>query len=56
VVPRRGGAGLPEQKGLNLTTNVIGIPPESVHIGQAVRVVFEQVEDVYLPLFTPLAE
>jgi uncharacterized OB-fold protein len=46
---------LPEQKGLNLTTNVIGIPPESVHIGQAVRVVFEQVEDVYLPLFTPLA-
>lgn len=45
---------LDEQKGLNLTTNIVGVPPESVHIGQRVRVVFEAVEDVYLPLFTPI--
>jgi len=46
--------GLDEQKGLNLTTNIVGVAPESVHIGQRVRVVFEAVEDVYLPLFTPI--
>lgn len=46
--------GLDEQAGLRLTTNVVGIPPEQVHIGQRVRVVFEQVEDVWLPLFTPI--
>ena len=44
---------LPEQAGLRLTTNIIGCPPEAVGIGMAVRVVFEQVEDVWLPLFTP---
>jgi uncharacterized OB-fold protein len=46
--------GLDEQKGLNLTTNIIGVPVEDVHIGQRVEVVFEQVEDVFLPLFTPV--
>lgn len=45
---------LDEQKGLNLTTNIVGIPPETAAIGQRVQVVFEQVEDVYLPLFTPV--
>ncbi|RJF91716.1 Zn-ribbon domain-containing OB-fold protein [Noviherbaspirillum saxi] len=45
---------LDEQTALNLTTNIVGVPPESVRIGQRVRVVFEQVEDVYLPLFTPI--
>lgn len=45
---------LDEQKGLNLTTNIIGCPPESAFIGQRVKVAFEAVEDVYLPLFTPL--
>lgn len=45
---------LDEQEGLNLTTNIIGVPPQSVYIGQRVRVVFEAVEDVYLPLFTPI--
>ncbi|MNT63578.1 hypothetical protein D3C72_2014060 [compost metagenome] len=44
----------PEQKGLHLTTNIVGIEPESVHIGMQVRVVFEAHEDVYLPLFTPV--
>lgn len=46
--------GLDEQKGLNLTTNIVGVAPESVHIGQRVRVVFEAVEDVYLPMFAPI--
>lgn len=45
---------LDEQQGLNLTTNIIGCPPESAFIGQRVLVAFEAVEDVYLPLFTPV--
>ncbi|MES2258535.1 MAG: Zn-ribbon domain-containing OB-fold protein [Pseudomonadota bacterium] len=45
---------LDEQAGLNLTTNIVGVPPEQVHIGQRVEVVFETVEDVYLPLFRPI--
>lgn len=45
---------LPEQAGLNLTTNIVGVSPETVHIGQPVRVVFEQFEDVFLPFFTPV--
>lgn len=47
---------LDEQAGLRLTTNIVGIPPEQVRIGQRVRVVFEAVEDVYLPLFEPVEE
>ena len=42
---------LAEQAGLRLTTNIIGCPPEEVEIGMAVNVVFEQIEDVWLPLF-----
>lgn len=45
---------LDEQKGLNLTTNIVGVSPESVYIGQRVEVCFEAVEDVHLPLFTPI--
>jgi len=44
---------LAEQRGLNLTTNIVGIPPDAVYIGQPVQVVFEAAEDVYLPLFRP---
>jgi uncharacterized OB-fold protein len=44
---------LAEQKGLRLTTNIVGIDPEAVTIGMPVRVVFEQDEDVWLPLFEP---
>lgn len=47
---------LPEQPGLNLTTNIVGVPPDLVKIGQRVKVVFEPVEDVFLPLFTPVTE
>lgn len=45
---------LDEQTGLRLTTNIVGAPIESLHIGQRVRVTFEACEDVYLPLFTPV--
>ncbi len=37
--------------GVYLTTNIVGCPPEEVDIGDRVRVIFEQHEDVYLPLF-----
>lgn len=46
---------LPEQDGLRLTTNIVGCAPEDVTIGMPVRVTFEQVEDVFLPLFRPVA-
>jgi uncharacterized protein len=37
--------------GVILTTNIINCPIETVDIGDKVRVVFEQQEDVFLPLF-----
>lgn len=46
---------LEEQKGLRLTTRIVGLPPEEVQIGQRVQVVFERCEDVWLPLFEPVA-
>jgi uncharacterized OB-fold protein len=42
-----------EQAGLRLMTNIVGCSPESVRIGMPVRVVFEQHEDVFVPLFEP---
>jgi uncharacterized OB-fold protein len=45
---------LAEQAGLNLTTNIVGCPLDAIHIGMPVRVVFENVEDVWLALFEPL--
>ncbi len=42
---------LQEQPGLRLTTRLVGFEPKDVRIGLAVRVRFEQVEDVWLPLF-----
>ena len=44
---------LPEQEGLRLTTNLVDVAPEDVHIGMPVKVTFEQWEEVFLPLFTP---
>lgn len=44
---------LAEQPGLNLTTNIVNCPIEAVSIGMAVRIVFEHVEDIWLPLFEP---
>jgi uncharacterized OB-fold protein len=46
--------GMDEQADLNLTTNIVGIAPEDVRIGARVQVVFEQREDVFVPLFEPL--
>ena len=44
---------LAEQPGLRLMTNVVNCPADAVRIGMPVRVVFEQHEDVYVPLFEP---
>jgi uncharacterized OB-fold protein len=42
-----------EQPGLRLMTNVVGCPPQEVRVGMPVQVVFEQHDDVWIPLFTP---
>ncbi|HWE70355.1 MAG TPA: OB-fold domain-containing protein [Acidimicrobiales bacterium] len=42
---------LPEQPALRLTTNILGCAVEDVAIGMAVRVVFVEVEDVFIPMF-----
>lgn len=47
---------LVEQAGLRLTTNIVNCNVGAVRIGLPVRVVFEQVEDVWLPLFEPDSE
>ena len=49
---------LPEQEGLRLTTNIVGIAPEDVDFGMEVRVTFEEYVDgdtsVWMPLFAPV--
>lgn len=42
-----------EDPRVRLTTNIVDCDPERLEIGQAVEVVFEQIEDVWLPLFRP---
>jgi len=44
---------LAEQRGLRLTTNIVNCLLEEVRIGMPARVVFEQYDDVWLPLFEP---
>lgn len=44
---------LPEQAGLRLTTNLVNVEPDAVEIGMPVRVVFEERDGVWLPLFEP---
>jgi uncharacterized OB-fold protein len=41
--------------GVYLTTNIVGCAPEAVDSGDKVRVVFEQDEDVWLPMFEKVA-
>ncbi len=48
VVARVALDGVP---GVLLTTNIVGCPAEEVDVGDRVRVIFEQQDDVYLPLF-----
>jgi uncharacterized OB-fold protein len=43
----------PEQEGLRLTSNLVGCPPEDARIGMPVRVVFEERDGVWFPLFEP---
>lgn len=43
-----------EQKGLRLMTNIVNCAAESVRIGMPVQVVFEEHEDVFVPLFEPV--
>jgi uncharacterized protein len=44
---------LPEQAGLRMTTNIVHCDPDDVHIGMALRVVFEQHGEHFVPLFEP---
>ena len=42
-----------EQEGVRLMTNIVHCAAEEVAIGMRVRVVFEEQEDVWIPLFEP---
>jgi hypothetical protein len=42
-----------EQEDVRLTTNLVGVEPDDIVTGMALEVVFEQNDDVYLPLFRP---
>jgi uncharacterized OB-fold protein len=46
---------LDDQDDLHLTTRLVDTSPEQVHVGMRVQVRFEQHDEVYLPLFAPLA-
>jgi uncharacterized protein len=46
---------LDDAPGVQLTTRFVDVDPASVAVGQPMEVVFEQVDDVYLPLFRPLS-
>jgi acetyl-CoA acetyltransferase/uncharacterized OB-fold protein len=45
-----------EDPRVRLTTNIVECDPEELQIGQVVEVVFEHIDDVWLPLFRPAAE
>jgi len=47
---------LAEQPSVRLTTNLVGVEADEVVIGMDVAVEFEEVDDVYIPLFRPVAE
>lgn len=44
---------LDEDPTIRLTTNIVGCDPTDVYIGMPVRVVFEEYDGHYVPLFTP---
>jgi uncharacterized protein len=46
---------LVEQEGLRLMTNIVECPLDEVRTGMEVQVVFAQHDDVYIPLFRPIA-
>ncbi len=41
----------PEQEGLRLTSNLVGVPVDDVRIGLPVQVVFQQYDEVWFPVF-----
>lgn len=41
----------PEQEGLRLTSNLVGVPLDEIEIGMPLQVVFEQHDQVWFPLF-----
>jgi acetyl-CoA acetyltransferase/uncharacterized OB-fold protein len=45
-----------EDTRVRLTTNLVEYDPDELELGMRLEVVFEQVEDVWLPLFRPAAE
>jgi acetyl-CoA acetyltransferase len=45
-----------EDPRVRLTTNAVGCDPERLELGMRMEVVFEQVGDLWLPLFRPAAE
>jgi acetyl-CoA acetyltransferase len=51
-----GHVAIDEDDRVRLTTRIVDADPGDLRLGQQVRVVFEHVEDVYLPLFTPTGE
>ncbi len=44
-----------EQKDVRLMTNLVEVEVDDLQIGMEVEVVFEQSDDVYLPLFRPVS-
>lgn len=42
-----------EQDDIYLVTDIVGYPAEDVSIGMSVEVVFEQYDDIFIPLFKP---
>ncbi|MFD9279312.1 OB-fold domain-containing protein [Streptomyces mirabilis] len=47
---------LEEDTRVRLTTNLVECDPDELELGMRLEVVFERVEDVWLPLFRPAAE
>jgi len=45
-----------EQDDVRLTTNIVNCEPDAVRVGMPVRVTFEHREDVWIPLFEPVAD
>jgi uncharacterized OB-fold protein len=43
-----------EQESVRLTTNLVDVEPGDIETGMPVEVVFEQNDDVFLPLFRPV--
>jgi uncharacterized OB-fold protein len=42
-----------EQDDVRLATNIVNCPPDKVYFGMPVKVLFEQNEDIWVPLFEP---